>query len=367
MGKLRKIGKKIGKAFKKVGRRLKKGLGKIASAFGKLGPLGSIALSFIIPGVGNWIAGLPEGNFIKLIAEGIGNAGNFIKDGVGRVFNKVTDAIEFGMNKVSGIMPGGKGELGTNFRNWVSGATNGFIEPSTQGIEPITTPAQTITRANPDGTTFTIEVPETTISPEAQVGIGGPKMPPSPPKNMVDPVYVQGSGIEGETLRTGYYEAADLDKYYTGVDTPVGLGFEPGVDVAGANISGQVGPPEPIRAVDRANIKTTDDSLIPKGSTSYFNRAKQNFKRLAPVTTVGMNIQAQKDMEAYQAEQDRIMKQEYFQDAGLSLLASGGIQDTMNTSFIDFTNANPTPMEMSNMRNGYGFVTAPYYEILGLS
>ena len=357
MGKLRKIGKKIGKAFKKVGRKLKKGLGKIASAFGKLGPLGSVALSFIIPGVGNWIAGLPEGNFIRTIAEGIGNAGNFIKDGVGRVFNKVTDAIEFGMNKVSGIMPGGKGELGTNFRNWVSGVTNGFIEPSTQGIEPITTPAQTITRANPDGTTFNIEVPETTISPEAQVGIGGPKMPPSPPKNMVDPVYVQGSGIEGETLRTGYYEAADLDKYYTGVDTTLDIG-------TGKITEGVTTGPLPSNQV---TIKTTDDSLIPKGSTSYFKRAKQNFKRLAPITTVGMNIQAQKDMEAYQAEQARIMKQEYFEDAGLQMLASGGIQDTMNTSFIDFTNTNPTPMEMSNMRNGYGFVTAPYYEILGLS
>ena len=38
--------------FRKVGRKFKKGLGKIAKAFGKLGPLGSIALSFILPGLG---------------------------------------------------------------------------------------------------------------------------------------------------------------------------------------------------------------------------------------------------------------------------------------------------------------------------
>ena len=58
MGKLRKLGKKIGRGIKSVGRKLKKGFGKIASAFGKLGPLGTIALSFILPGVGNFLTGM---------------------------------------------------------------------------------------------------------------------------------------------------------------------------------------------------------------------------------------------------------------------------------------------------------------------
>ena len=56
MGKLRKIGRSIGRGFKSLGKRLKRGLGKVAKAFGKLGPLGSIALSFILPGVGSWIS-----------------------------------------------------------------------------------------------------------------------------------------------------------------------------------------------------------------------------------------------------------------------------------------------------------------------
>ena len=55
MGWLRKKAKQIAGAFRKVGRKLKKGLGKIAKAFGKLGPLGSIALSFILPGIGSAI------------------------------------------------------------------------------------------------------------------------------------------------------------------------------------------------------------------------------------------------------------------------------------------------------------------------
>ena len=79
MGKLRKIGKKIGNGIKKVGRKLKKGLGNIAKAFGKLGPLGSVALSFIIPGIGSWLGGMAgSGGFLGTIASGIQNAAGFV-------------------------------------------------------------------------------------------------------------------------------------------------------------------------------------------------------------------------------------------------------------------------------------------------
>ena len=354
MGKLRKIGKKIGRGIKKVGRKLKKGFGKIAKAFGKLGPLGTIALSFIVPGIGGWISNLAQGtSFLQPLAQGIVNAGNFVKNGVGQVFNRVTDAIEHGMNAVSKPFMQDKTARGAGsaFRDWVSSTTNGFIEPSTKNIEPIVSPAQTITRANPDGTTFNIEVPETTISAEAQVGIGGPEMPPPPPKNMTDPVYVQGSGIEGETLKTGYYEAADLDKYYRGIDTPVGLGFEPGVDVAGANIPGQVGPPKPIKAVDRATIKTSEGVPIPKGSANYFSRSRRAYKTLQPVAKVGQDIQAQKDLEDYQIEQNRIARREHFSAAGMDLLATGTASP--NTSYIDFSNNNPTNEQLINLQNAY--------------
>ena len=102
MGKLRKIGKKIGRGIKSVGKKFKKGLGKIAKAFGKLGPLGSIALSFMLPGIGSWISSVAQGSsFLAPIAQGLVKAGNFVKNGVGKVFNKVTDAIEYSMNKVS--------------------------------------------------------------------------------------------------------------------------------------------------------------------------------------------------------------------------------------------------------------------------
>lgn len=144
MGKLRKIGKKIARGIRKVGRKLKKGLGKVAKAFGKLGPLGSLALSFILPGVGgaisNWFGNLPSSNFLVKIVNGIKDGASFIKDGVGTVFNKVTDAIEYGMNAVSKpFMQEGARGTGSAFRDFVSDVTGGFVEKSTVGVEDAAT------------------------------------------------------------------------------------------------------------------------------------------------------------------------------------------------------------------------------------
>ena len=147
MGWLRKKAKQLGKVFKKIGKKLKKGLGKIAKAFGKLGPLGSIALSFILPGLGNiagWLGNTisamgPAGKFLVDVSTSIYKAasGAFkyvkgkISTGLGKVFNTVSGAIENGMNTVSSAF-GGKGEIGSNFRNFVSNMTNGFVEPSSK-------------------------------------------------------------------------------------------------------------------------------------------------------------------------------------------------------------------------------------------
>ena len=144
MGFIRKVGKKIAKGIRKVGRKLKKGLGKVARAFGKLGPLGSIALSFILPGIGNaigtWFSGLPSSNFLVKVVDGIRQGASFIKDGVGTVFNKVTDAIEYGMNAVSKpFMQEGARGAGSAFRDFVSDVTGGFVEKSTVGVEDAAT------------------------------------------------------------------------------------------------------------------------------------------------------------------------------------------------------------------------------------
>tara|TARA_R100000951_G_scaffold7807_1_gene7239 strand:+ start:293 stop:1369 length:1077 start_codon:yes stop_codon:yes gene_type:complete len=353
MGKLRKIGKKIGRGIKSVGKKLKKGLGKVAKAFGKLGPLGSIALSFILPGIGTWISSVAQGSsFLAPIAQGLVKAGTFVKDGIGRVFNKVTDAIEYSINKVSSI--GGEGVAGTNFRNWVSKTTGGFIEPSTQGVSDITVPGSTKTITKPIGKDmtgpsqqFTVEVPETTISAKSQVGIGGPKIPQTP-KGMTDPVYMDGA--EGG-LKKGFYESADVETYYKGVDTPLGnlnLPAGQGNDVSNAL---KIGP----RGTDTSGkmIKTTGDLKAPKPKGGgYFGRAKDAYKFVAPVTSVGVDIQAEEDAELFAQQQKDAYNRQYYSDVGQNLL--GAKQSNPNMTVVNFNNPNPSDSDMYNLVNAYG-------------
>tara|TARA_X000001382_G_scaffold116988_1_gene96395 strand:+ start:811 stop:1746 length:936 start_codon:yes stop_codon:yes gene_type:complete len=152
MGWLRKKAKQIAKVFRKVGRKLKKGLGKVAKAFGKLGPLGSIGLSVLLPGLGDmlgtWFKGLDNTGFLKQFVGKITDVYGAVKDKVGFVFNKVTDAVEFGLNKLS--TPFG-GTTGTNLRNFVSDMTNGFVEKSS------TTEAVDLTEKVQAGLSNTIE------------------------------------------------------------------------------------------------------------------------------------------------------------------------------------------------------------------
>ena len=299
MGKLRKIGKKIGKGIKSVGRKLKKGFGKIAKAFGKLGPLGTIALSFIIPGVGSWISGIAEGSsFLQPLAQGLVNAGNFVKDGVGRVFNRVTDAIEYSMNKVSNIVPGSEGQFGTNFRNWVSDTTNGFIEKSEAGLE--------LETAQFDS-----------------------KLQKAMDKNLG-----KFDGSSYAEIEKGVFEFRDAqDKVIETIKSP---------EVIRNETLAQIN--------DKPSIfKKQED--IPFRQKVLGSKEFDVYKKIQPITAMGANIQAQQDAEAFEAEQARLMKQEYFQEAGMSLLASGSANP--NISFIDFTNPNPSPTELFNLQNSY--------------
>jgi len=362
MGKLRKIGRKVKRGFSKVGKRLKKGLGKIAKAFGKLGPLGSIALSFILPGMGSvlsgWLSNMgPVGEFILGIGNKIQQGANWVKDGVGRVFNRATDAIEYGMNKVSETF-GGTGQAGSDFRNWVSKQTKGFIDPSTKGVEDITVPGQTKVLQSPQGP-IKVEVPETTISAEAQMGIGGPKIPQTP-KGMTDPVYMDGLDTD---LKKGFYEQADLDTYYKGVDTPVNIGAGTSTDVAGFN-SGIDGPPKPIKAVDRANIKTTGDLKAPKPQGSgYFSKVKKAYKVLGPAQALGGKMLADESDAAYS---DYLMRVNNAARAGAIAEETLSVVPT-NTytyapqEFININNLDNDSAGMQRLTAGYGMILEDTY------
>src|SRR6056300_705636 len=100
----KKLGSSIAKRMRKIGRGVKKGFSKITKAFGKLGPLGQLALFFILPGMGNvltsWMGQfgskvmsmLPKGfaNTLGTIGTSIKNAASFAYDNtIGAVYNTV--------------------------------------------------------------------------------------------------------------------------------------------------------------------------------------------------------------------------------------------------------------------------------------
>jgi hypothetical protein len=258
MGKLRKIGKKIGRGIKKVGRKLKKGLGKIARAFGKLGPLGSIALSFILPGVGSWIGNMAgqTGTFLGTIANGIQNAAGFVGEGVSRVFTRVTDAIGTGMDRVGTLF--GKEGMGTNFQNFVSDVTGGFIKPADVQNLPTT------------------EIPLQASPPEDFIADSVTRAPRAES-------FIDASKARGERM----FAPSDKPRLFSD---------------------------ENKLAVneDGTRIKARDKI---RGSQEY-----SSYKKIAPVTKLGSTIVATEDAEKYAALQAKKDRAEYFSDVAQSNL-----------------------------------------------
>ena len=132
----KKLGSSIAKRMRKIGRGVKKGFSKITKAFGKLGPLGQLALFFILPGMGNvltsWMGQfgskvmsmLPKGfaNTLGTIGTSIKNAASFAYDNtIGAVYNTVSKALTAGIDMVTKpfMAPGSEG-LATSFKNFVS-------------------------------------------------------------------------------------------------------------------------------------------------------------------------------------------------------------------------------------------------------
>lgn len=360
MGKLRQLGKKIGKGIKSVGKKLKKGFGKIAGAFGKLGPLGSIALSFILPGIGNFLTGMAGTGgvtgFIGDIAVGISKAAGVVKDGVGKVFSRVTDAIEGGMNAVSKpFMKEGARGAGSAFRDFVSETTNGFVDKSTVGLEDKIIPDASRTFTFKDGTTRTVTTEGSVVTPDMQVGnVKAVKLPQSP-KGMTDPIYMD--GVDGN-LKKGFYESADIDIYNKGVDTPAG------------NFNVKTPTGEPIKGYRNAQgpgfngadindikIKSSgglDKPLAVKGSIK--ERIKNSdafgtYKKLQPIVSVGSDMNATADAE--EAERLRLAAQTsaYFANEAKNMLGSRPVN--AGVEYFDFNNPSPTETQLYNLQNSY--------------
>ena len=385
MGKLRKLGKKIGRGIKKIGKRLKKGLGSIAKAFGKLGFVGSLALSFLLPGIGSAIGGWLQGvagaggfgsgiaKAALQVADGISRAGNFVKDGVGKVFNRVTDAIEYGMNAVSKpFMEKGARGAGSAFRDWASNATGGFIDRSNVGLEVDGVKVTDMTRAQIDElrdsgqleilqndaqfaretakldrtetfSTSRYAADGTEIGRDYTAGFDpGSKpvevtfnkdtlMTTPAPKGINNPTMVFDEG----TLTYNWY---DGDKYEKGL-AALGGDQEVVASVVNKNyveggplFEGPPKPPEPPKP-SIFDKNTSYDSFKARVKAS---REFDLYKKVAPIQMMGAEIQAQEDMEQAQAEMARKEQAAYFASIGQDTLG-GNRGSLINETNVDFS------------------------------
>ena len=112
MGWLRKTIKKIGKGIKKVGKKIGKAFKKVlkpfAKIFNKLGPLGTIALSMFLPGIGTALAGWGAGmgNVLGTMIKFVGNAINYVATAPQKIFGTITDALGASWNTLTGATSG---------------------------------------------------------------------------------------------------------------------------------------------------------------------------------------------------------------------------------------------------------------------
>ena len=143
----KKVFKSIKKVFKPIGKELKRGLKGVGEFFGKLGPIGTLALSLMIPGagtlmgsfgtaVGNVAATAPfSGTIFGPVGKVIQGVAKVAQTG-GKVYNSITKFVGDAVNMVTGgsfkgqMIKGPDGNMIVNeaykeggsraFGNWVS-------------------------------------------------------------------------------------------------------------------------------------------------------------------------------------------------------------------------------------------------------
>lgn len=132
MGFFKKLFKGVKKVFKKIGRGIKKVAGKIGKFMGKIGIVGQIALSFLLPGIGAMLGKAAMGMMGSTNAL-ISGAGKFLNVAVkiGQKAGSLVKSVGEGVTKVIGktigatlnAVPGGK-----SFTGFLKNVTNGKLD-----------------------------------------------------------------------------------------------------------------------------------------------------------------------------------------------------------------------------------------------
>lgn len=211
----KKIVKKVGKAIKGVAKiiakPLKAVLKPIGKIFGKLGPIGTIALGFLLPGLGgalgswfNAAGGAFQGlfapnsfmhNAIGSIGQAIQGAAKFGGDmynkTVGRVFDSISGAIKGGIEGLTG----NKLE---NFGKWTEGFMDRITYKGELGIQPPNWQSASVTET----TSWTDKIYDAAQSAKDSIVDIFTKPVDAPPVTTIDAGEEQTKGLFGRAVDT---------------------------------------------------------------------------------------------------------------------------------------------------------------------
>ena len=153
-----------------------------------------------------------------------------------------------------------------------------------------------------------------------------------------DAVFVDGIDTD---LKKGFYKQADLDKYYAGTSQTLDIG-------TGKITEGVTTGP---LSENQVSIKTSEGVTPPKPGNKYFQRSKNAYKAVGPISTAGQSIQAGEDAEKFAKDMAQKQQAAYFADVAQTTLMK---QPDPTTNLIDFNNPNPSTQDIYNLTNAYG-------------
>jgi hypothetical protein len=184
---IKKIGKKIGKAFKSI-------LKPFAKVFGKLGPIGSMAMMMIMPGVGQLMAGFGTtmGGAVGTAIKFVGNAINYVASAPKKIFSTITNGLGAGWDALTNASTAEGGSWFSRFgeeftKSWNSRDVSSVFkfDYSTEGLDRIAniqegkgnilgyTPPKIDEVIPKDATTTTTPTTADIPKPEASPGVAG--------------------------------------------------------------------------------------------------------------------------------------------------------------------------------------------------
>lgn len=150
MGFLRKTIKKIGRGIKKVGKKIGKAFKSIlkpfAKVFNKLGPIGSMAMMMIMPGVGQLMAGFGTtmGGAVGTAIKFVGNAINYVASAPKKIFSTITNGLGAGFDALTNASTAEGGSWFSRFgeeftKSWNSRDVSSVFkfDYSTEGLDRI--------------------------------------------------------------------------------------------------------------------------------------------------------------------------------------------------------------------------------------